>query len=81
MITTMTRQSEESPPQDRAQDDMRSAPIGPAIAATAGTREDGFPDDPVEHIIRTPAIRRGRQPMASDQRMHDDPADRGVAIP
>jgi len=60
--------------------DIRSVGVTPAIAATAAGLQPPFPSDPADRIIYATAIEQGWQVVTKDQRMHDYPQPRTVAI-
>jgi len=64
----------------RIQQQVRSVPISPAIAATAAGLEGGFPEDPFDRIIYATAVEHGWQLVTKDQRLLDYPADRTIAV-
>lgn len=59
---------------------VRSVGVTPAIAATAAELRPAFRGDPVDRLIFATAIENGWPLLTKDQRMHDYPQPRTVAI-
>jgi PIN domain nuclease of toxin-antitoxin system len=60
--------------------DIRTVPITPAIAATAGELPETFPGDPVDRMIYATAIERGWELVSKDRRLRNHRHPRPVTI-
>ena len=65
---------------DELSADVRTAPLTPAIAATAAELSDGFPPDPADRLIYATAVEHGWRLVTKDRRLREFRHARSVTL-
>jgi PIN domain nuclease of toxin-antitoxin system len=59
---------------------VRTAPLTPAIAATAASLPEAFPSDPADRLIYATAIENGWRLVTKDRRLREHPHPRPLTL-